>query len=112
MLGNHVYFLHVKVLWSLGLQQCLETRKGEEQVDQELRPCLLPSLVTGINQKYKSPLLAICWINTCQNCNFTFVFKNKFYRVFSAVLALQGVFKANLNWTDQSAIKRKLHLRS
>lgn len=37
ILGNHVYFSHVKVLLSLGLQQCLETCKGEEQADRELK---------------------------------------------------------------------------
>ena len=58
-------FLHMKVLLSLGLQQCLETdREEEEQADQELRSRLLSSLVTGTT-KYKPQLTLARTVTSC-----------------------------------------------
>ena len=61
-------FLHMKVLLSLGLQQCLETdreeEEEEEQADQELRSRLLSSLVTGTT-KYKPQLTLARTVTSC-----------------------------------------------
>lgn len=73
-----------------------ETHKGDKRVDQEPRPRLLSSPITAHYQSF----VRLTLTRTGTSCLFS---RTTFTNYF-----LQGLFKANLNWTDQTAVNCEL----